>query len=522
MFFQAARRNILHLHISPDVSPIILDVPDHSRASHLKGQSHALPREAVIQVLKYVSTFDRPAMRGQFGALLHIDYFSPEELLPQIKEILRTEGLPVAQSQQEGGIQLIALDRWGQVLVFAAEKNWLERVKYWVDLLDVPEKADDRRYFIYFPENSKARDLMNTLKSIAGLPNENLQKAGKDGAENKGEGITSPFFQPAAQKESTGESEQSAGKDGGEPSKAGGLAGTGIPGLAVDEARNALIIYTDAGQYQQIERLLKQLDIMPPQVLIEATVAEVTLTDNLQYGIEWFLKNTDGSQTSVLSTQGGLGLESAGLNFSMVTDSEKFRLLINALAEEELLQVLSSPHVTVRDGKTASINVGTQVPVVVSEVASAQGTTEESTGVVRAFQYRDTGVSLSVTPIVHARDVITLKISQDVSETSASGGENPLILNRTVSTDVVANSGQTLVIAGLIKENTSNRNSKVPFFGDLPLLGRLFQATNQGMDRSELVVMITPHIIRSNLKLDDIHQEIMKNFNHLKIDGTAR
>ncbi len=487
-------------------------------------------RDGVGNVLEYVSAFDQPAMRGRFAAMQRIKYWTPSDLILKLKEILISEGIPWSDTQGRGGVKLINIDRWRLILVFAAEEKWLERVHYWINTLDVPEEAKEGRYFIYFPENSRASDLMTTLQTILGSVSDQNEPPKIQGSETP-DAVSQPVaaastgIQSAVRSVSpfsrTARSNIATTKQGVPTSQSGigAATGPGLPGLAVDEVRNALILYTDADHYKSIETLLKQLDIMPPQVYIEATVAEVTLTDNLQYGLEWYLKNIDGSQTSILSTKGGLGIGSAGLNFSMVTDSQKYQLLINALAEKELVQVLSSPSITVRDGKSASIVVGTQVPVVTSEVASSNSvTTENTTGVVRSYQYLTTGISLNVTPTVHARGVVTLEIDQDVSEASASGGENPLILNRTLNTEVVAASGQTLVIGGLIKQNNGITNSSVPFFGSLPLLRYLFTNTKDGKNRTELVVMITPYIIRSTLEIEDIQQKIFKNFEHLNLD----
>jgi len=496
---------------------IISLVPGTKVFSHPGENAVAVtgPREGVEQVLQYISIFDRPAMRGKYISKIRLKYMTPENLLPKLKEVLQAESIPLAGKPGQGGLQFITLDRWRLILVFAAEKKWLERVRYWTDILDKPQKADEKRYFIYFPENSRAVDLAQTLQSILGLAGQEFGQSGGSASEfskslyqsaGSGSGKVS-----ASQERNTSTPEEN--KDPGQ----GELRGAPeIGGIAVDEARNALIVYAEAQKYKAIESLLKQLDIMPPQVLIEATVAEVTLVDDLRYGLEWYLKNTDGSKTSVLSTLDGLNLGSAGLHLSTLTDSEKFRLMINALAEEELVQVLSSPRVTVRDGKTANINVGTQVPVVTSETASVESATTEGTGVVRTYQYRDTGVILKISPTVHADELVTLEIAQEVSEVGASGTQNPSILNRTLTTDVVATAGQTLVIGGLIKQNKSSRDSKVPFFGDLPVIGNLFKTTSRSQERTELVVMITPHIIRSTQQVEDIRQSLFEKFHHLK------
>jgi general secretion pathway protein D len=454
-----------------------------------------------------------------------VKYADIAEILPQIKEILVTESVPLAQKAGQGGVQFISLERWGTLLVFAAEKQWIDRVRFWVDLMDKPLKTNEKRYFIYFPENSRALDLMQTLENILGLAGDSdsgarqpeetdflssLYRSISDTDQtDQNESNPSTSSRPARDKSQTSSSSPSSG--GQSESRI-----EGIGGLAVDETRNALVVYATVTHYQAIERLLQQLDIMPPQVLIEAMVAEVTLVDDLKYGMEWYFKNTGGGQRGILSTLGGLGLASAGISLSSVTDSGKFQVMVQALAEEELVQVLSSPRIVVQDGKSATINVGTQVPVVTAETASIESTSAEGTGVVRNYQYRDTGVILKISPVVHARGIVTLKIDQDVSEPSPSGGENPLILHRTLSTEVVGTSGQTLVIGGLIKESKGYKESKVPFFGDLPGVGHLFKNNTRGNDRTELVVMITPHIIRGTQEIDDIRRVLFEEFRYLR------
>jgi len=509
-----------------DVRNMLANVPE-TRVFTLPGEnalSVTGPREGVTQVLHYISMFDQPVMRGQFVAKIRLKYADIEEILSQIKEILLSEGVPLAQRAGQGGVHFISLERWSTLLVFAAEKSWIDRVRFWVDQMDKPLKTNEKRYFIYFPENSRALDLMQTLEKILGLAGHtdsgtqareadflsSLYRSISDTSQaGSGESATSPSSRPAGDQSRTTSSSLSGGGQ-----SSGSIEGIG--GLAVDEVRNALIVYATTMRYRAIERLLHQLDIMPPQVLIEAMVAEVTLVDDLRYGMEWYFKNAGGGQTSILSTLGGLGLESAGISLNSVTDSGKFQVMVQALAEEELVQVLSSPRVVVQNGKSATINVGTQVPVITSESSSIDSTSDSGTGVIRTYQYRDTGVVLRISPVVHSRGIVTLKIDQDVSEYSPSGGENPLILNRTLSTEVVSTSGQTLVIGGLIKESKGYKESKVPFLGDLPVVGNLFKTNSRGNERTELVVMITPHIIRSTQEIDDIRKALFSEFKNLK------
>ncbi len=465
------------------------------------------PPEGIQQVLQFTAIMDRPSMRGRHAALLRLNYQEPQALLPRVTQALQVEGLPLASGATSPGLQLIPLERWRLLLLFAAEELWIERARYWVKQFDLPDQTDEKQYFLYFPENSRAIELLETLEAILGLSTVPRERPRATDA-RAALGLMQPAGDaPPASSEETVRRVMTEG--------------LGDVNLAVDDTRNALVVYTTGSRYASLKRLLQQIDILPPQVLIEATVAEVTLVDNLKFGLEWYLKNSSGPQTSILETIGALGLERVGMGYSMIADSGKFSLLFNALAEEDLVRVLSSPRLTVRDGKSASMTVGTQVPVVTGEKASLDTGADDGRTVVRTYQYRSTGVSLNVTPTVHARDIVTLVIHQDVSEPAPSGGENPLILNRTLSTEVVAASGQTVVIGGLIKETDGDTTSQIPFLGSIPLLGHLFKTQSRGSNRTELVVMITPHIIRSTQEIDDLRQAMFETFQQLEFNESA-
>ncbi|OPX19779.1 MAG: type II secretion system protein GspD [Desulfobacca sp. 4484_104] len=452
-------------------------------------------REQIEQLAAMVRILDQPAMRGRYIAMMKVEYWTPKQMAEKLKQILRQEGIPVSDNPGRGGLYLNQLDRRGSLLAFAAEKSWLERARYWVQNLDVPPKEDSRRYFVYFPENSKAADLAEALNSII----------------------------------STGISSQPAGIPA---AKAGGKAGAGRKEpqtaltysagkirIAVDENRNALLFYTTAPEYQQLKKLLRQLDIIPVQVLLEASIVEITLTDNLQFGLEWYLQNNSNAQISIVKTLGGLGVAAGGLDYSLISDSGKFKLLINAMAQDGKVKILSNPRLMVRDGKSASFVVGTEVPVTTQEATSPDIQTEGTTGIIRSVQYRSTGVSLQVTPLVHARGVVTMEISQEVSEAqtnNTSDISSPMILNRTINTEVVAADGQTVLLAGLISESNSRTVTKVPLLGDLPWVGNLFKNTSSGIKRTELVVMITPHIIHKSRQADDLREAVFDTFQLLE------
>ena len=467
-------------------------------------------RDQVVQALEIIESLDRPAMRGRNIGMMQLTYWSPADMVKKLTEILTEEGIPVTDSAGRKGVYIAQIERWGTIIFFAAQKEWLERVKYWVKMLDVPS-GKKKRYFIYIPQNCDAGELGESLQTILGIAGSGGGISGRQErtAEERNKALRRKKEKnPAGQKDV--EQIVAVGED---------------VSMAVDEGRNALILYTTPERFKAIHTLLEQLDVMPVQVLLNATVAEVTLTGSLQYGLEWYLKNGSGTQNSILKTLSGLGLGSGGMDYSLITDSQKFQLLINALARKDMVKVLSSPRIMVRDGKNASIVVGTEVPVITSEATSPDVQTEGTSGIIRSVQYRSTGVSLSVTPSVHARGVVTLEISQEVSEAQANNTSNinsPIILNRTLSTEVVAADGQTILLGGLIKENKSNTVAKVPLLGDIPFIGYFFKTTSKGSNRTELVVMITPHIIRNTQQIDEMRDALFRGFRYIGTGDTDK
>ncbi len=476
-------------------------------------------RESVLQALHFITAVDRPAMRGKYGIMYKVAYWDTKDLVVKLKEILTQEGVPVAMSAADGGLRLIQIGRWRIILAFAAQREWIDRLTYWIKTLDIPEEKEDDRFFIYFPENSRAKDLCETLQSIMGLSKSRVKAAVKStsSAATTAQGLQvgqSSVLPPTQTSASHAAASESASISSNMASISDHVS------VTVDENRNALIIYTTPVYYKIIESLLKQIDVMPSQVLIEATVAEVTLTGNLSYGIEWYIQHGGGDLTGKLNVLKKT-TTTGNFSYSLVNDAGTFNLLINALATNNKVKVLSSPRLTVRDGKTANIVVGTQVPVQTGDVSSVA--TTSSTSLVRAYQYLSTGTSLSITPTVHARGVLTLQLAQSVTDpatNTTSNIDSPMILNRNLTTEVVAADGQTVMLGGLIKENDSKGLSSVPWLSNIPILGYLFKNTAIGNVRTELVVMITAHIIRSPEQIEDMRAAILHNFENITIQDS--
>jgi general secretion pathway protein D len=253
--------------------------------------------------------------------------------------------------------------------------------------------------------------------------------------------------------------------------------------------------------------MLRKIDIIPLQVLIEATIAEVTLNDALTYGTQFFLggkvrgtlSQASSGQTNTIATIAGNPIGAAS-NFPGFVLNNGAREVLNALSDVTKLRVLSAPQVMVLDNEPARLQVGAQVPVLTQ---SQQSTIAANAPIVNSVDYRDTGVILVVTPRVNSGGLVTLDISQEVSDVAPSAAtqvtstqNSPTFDERLIRTRVAIQDGQTVGLAGLIRDSDSEGNSGVPVLKDIPLLGSLVSNQNNSRQRTELLVLITPHVVK--------------------------
>ncbi len=272
------------------------------------------------------------------------------------------------------------------------------------------------------------------------------------------------------------------------------------------------MVLSSPAQYQKILRLLEDLDVPPRQVLIEVTIAEFTLTDDLKYGLEWMLKGSTEGNFSLLTTF-GVPSGGPGLVYQFLSNSQNFSVLLNAYAAQNKVNIISSPSLVVLDNQEATIQVGTDIPIATGQALVPAGST-----ILQSYTYTHTGVILRMKPTINTQGLLTLTISQEVSDMGANppGITSPTILTRRVVTSVVAGHGQSIALGGLIQDSVTTAESKVPFLGDIPLLGYLFKTTTKEKKRTELLLVITPTILAS---LDDgarITKELKEEFKWAK------
>jgi general secretion pathway protein D len=271
------------------------------------------------------------------------------------------------------------------------------------------------------------------------------------------------------------------------------LAGGGK--VIVDAARNAIIFQGSAEEYSQFRALAEQMDRAPLEVLIEATIAEVTLNEGEDLSVALTFNDAATPAINASSIR-----SDKGLLVSLIRDRGDFLSNLNASANKNRVSILSSPRVVASSGQSASIQVGTQVPIITTQQTSPVGTVGGNSTLLQDVQYRSTGVLLNIEPSINSNRRVELTVSQEVSEAQAnkiSTVQSPAIFTRSIQTSLSLNDGQTVLLGGLISENFSDGDNGVPVLKDIPLLGNLFKTQSRGRTRIELIVLLTPYIIDS-------------------------
>ena len=461
-------KTLLKLKITPDFA---------QSALFLEGQ-----RPEIIQALELVSLLDTPAMRGKNVGVIKLQHLAAEVFGRQVAMLLKNEGIEIGLSEpMDRNLSLVPLANLNAVAVFATDSVLFDRVMFWANVVDVPSEELSEQFFVYRPLYSSAADLGSTIKDL-------LQA--KQGASS---------------------AEESSGRTtGNAPSpRRSSAAANGKLAVVVDAKSNSLIFYTEASEYESILPLLRSIDIPPRQVMLDIIIAEVSLKDEFKFGVEWALNRGEVSMT----TQGAFGANTiGGLGFSVL--GAEGPIDASFLASNNLIKVLSNPSIMVRDGVTAMIDVGSDISVVGQTTSDPiNGERQTSSSV-----YRQTGVSVTVTPVINSMGTVVMKIDQTISNSvpgSAGAGGNPDIFKRSISTEVVAESSQMVVLGGLISENFSTGLAGVPGLSKIPFLGGLFKSDSNNSDRTELVMLITPRVLSELSEWGRIRQAFGEKLKYL-------
>ncbi len=484
-------------------------------------------RQALIAMIQ---AFDIDVLAGQSYALFPAGDGSAEKLAGELDKVFRSEN----EGPLAGVVRVVPMQRINAVLVVSNQPRYINEARRFFALQRRVEDATTRSWHVYYVQNGQSADLENLLQraftpnragptpvppgttapgaeqvsmtgartgtGLAGLG----QTSGLGTAGGRGGGASGGLGRLSAEDQSAARREAAA------PEAAPLPASTETAAEAENHIRiianrrnNALLVYATPREYAVVEGMLRKIDIVPLQVLIEAMIAEVTLTDKLNYGTQFFLggkvrgtlSGAASGATSSIATIAGIPIGSAA-NFPGFVLNNGAREVINALADVTKLKVLSAPEVMVLDNEPARLQVGNIVPVLTQ---SQQSTISPNAPIVNSIDYRDTGVILVVTPRVNSGGLVTLDLSQEVSDVRSSTTGNidsPTFDQRLIRTRVAVQDGQTVGLAGLIRDSDSERNSGIPLLKDIPLLGGLVSGQTNQRERTELLVLITPHVVR--------------------------
>lgn len=454
------------------------------------------PERAAIR--NTIALFDVDYLKGMSFALIRPEHVDVGTLTAELGKIFDDTASPMA-----GMVRMIPISRINTLLVLTSRPYYLHEVSRWVARLDVIPITPGRQLHYLKLQNARASDIAATLGEIFGtgggarLPSSatGFGQSAPPAAAASASTAPPPAAQPS---QLTPSFEPRASRAGG--------ADEG-PQIVTDDPNNALIIRADAAEFDAIEKIIRQMDVTPNQVLIEATIVEVTLNDTLKYGVEWAF--TSGNQTF---TQAATGVPTTSFpGFGFTYKVPNVSVALNALGSLSKISVLSSPKLLTLDNSPASLEVGDQVPIVTQTSVSTESS---SAPIIASVQQRDTGIILSVTPRIGSSGMVFMTVSQEVSaavpNSTSSLDQTPTVEQRRIQTTVAVQDGTTVALGGLMRRSQTSGSSGVPYLKDLPVLGALFGPQSDVRERTELMIFLTPRVIRSPATAVEVTADIRK------------
>lgn len=519
------------------------------------------------RIMELVRIFDVDVLRGRSFGLFTPAHVGAGKIIDELEQVFNSSANKGKEGGDAGFFRFIEIERMNAILAITHNPSYLTDIENWVRRLDRTNAEAGGGVNVYRAQHVSAVDLADTLNDIFGSGSSSRRSksasiasgrkaasaSNKSGRSGTGSSGSSSSFGGGSTSSGLGSGGSSSSSISGAGSNSksdttadrslrdrdsqsasrssiGGSTGTGssaeMPNVKIipDEGNNALIIVASSEEYAKIYRVLKDLDVLPLQVMIDATIVEVNLTDELKYGIQWFFSHnnggtnvvnggsslTEGFDFGALAADAAKVFATGGFSYAFSSKSKDINAVLNASAANDNVNVLSSPSLMVLNNQEASIMVGDSVPTLTSSTSFNTGV-----GSTASYQMVDTGVNLKIRPRVNNSGLVLMDISQSVNDakkTSADFGTNqtPTITKREIQTNVAVQSGETIVLGGLIDDkNTYNRNG-VPLLHELPLLGPIFGGTERSNIKKELVVLLTPRVMKSRQDAQDVTEEFKR------------
>ncbi|MFT5775236.1 type II secretion system secretin GspD [Hyphomonas sp.] len=450
-------------------------------------------RSALDDAEALIDVFDVNWMRGMSFAATPVQYTSASRVVDDLDAIFKTgAGGPIS-----GVVRFVPLDRLNVVLTVTGQPSYLDEAGDWIARLDRSGGQAGQRFYVIPIQNRPATEIADILRDTL--------TSDRAGSRSDGNGVMpgERTLIESTDGDATGPTPASIVFGASEDGKS-------VPAAKVfaDDANNSLVALATPEQFGMLEGAIAQLDGTPNQVFLEATIAEVTLTDDLSYGLTWFFQSGEFDLSFTDIASGAVSSQFPG--FSALFSGKNGRAALSAVAGVTDVKILSAPSLMVLDNRTAVLQVGDQVPVVTQ---SAVSVTNPDAPIVNSVSLRDTGIILNVTPRVNDGGLVILEIDQEVSDvvaTQSSGIDSPTIQQRRISTTVAVQDGESVALGGLMRERITDTRTKFPILGDLPLIGGAFSTTGYSTQRTELLVIITPRVVRGRESAFAVTDELKK------------
>ena len=431
----------------------------------------------IAHALAMIEVLDQPLLRGRTGVIIETQYLDAKKVAEDLRGMLKAEGyiVDVGSGASRIGVLILPLESINKLVAFASDERTLAHIQEWAITLDRRrEQSVDDAWFTYRVQNAQAADLVNTLNQVV--------STGAGRGSEEGDSTASRIT-----------SSRSRGR------------------VVVDETQN-IILYRGSGrEWAQLRTVIEELDKPAPMVLIEAVIAEISLTDQDGSGIEFLARAAlDGGRNAQIRTLDALGVQANALSLT-VDSAGNTRALLNLFYEDSRVIIRSMPKIVVRSGEAATFASGNDIPAIV-QIADSGTQIGGTTALLQQVSYRQTGVDLAVTPTAQANGSVNLVINLSLSEARPSASTSltgsPTVLQRRLDTTLTLRDGGSTVMGGLVSDNRSIGQTGVPGLGRVPVLGRLFRVDTASRDRTELLVMVIAYVIADHDEARDLTERL--------------
>jgi general secretion pathway protein D len=458
------------------------------------------------RVLEMVSLFDTNIMKGRSFALFSLAHVEPETVIKELEAVFNNKVSDKDKSTGNEFFRFIPIERLNAVLAITHQARYLKDIESWVFRLDKTNTTASGGVNVYKVQHVDAVELADTLNEIFNATPKAARPAkvasGQEAAEISNEKA------PATSTVNTGDAK---------------VSNVGKVRIIADEPNNSVVVVASSREYEVIRPIIAQLDVMPLQVLIDATIVEVDLKNDLKYGMQWSFNSGNFHNLLTQISSGDISAIGPVTGYSLFYSGGSAKAVLNALADKSTVNVIASPSLMVLNNQQASINVGDRVPI-----ATSQSTNTNSVNVTPSIlptsnnvnaivtnniQMIDTGVTLKITPRVNAGGLVLMKIEQEANQavpTTTSTLNSPTIQQRKINSAIAVKNGETIVLGGLIRDESGKGISGIPFLSDIPVLGALFGTTNSTSKKTELVILITPRVVQNEKNARDVTNEFKR------------